>query len=243
MTKVAEINTEYDLHISSHDRLINFLFRLLHRFIAGKQSQDNAVLTAIMVSSVGCFQRFFLIELYYRKALNVVIRMGPNQKYPFNTRSFFTPEGKRAIGGGMELWRGYFQSIRPSENQMYVNIDIATGIMYKAGPLLTLFMEFFKQNDPAAFSPKRGFGDRDRLRLQKFVSNMRVVTSHTGRERAIVIKKLSNTGASNTMFTMRDGDKPISVANYFKSHANITLKFPDNICIEVCLSFDLLSRS
>jgi eukaryotic translation initiation factor 2C len=196
LTKVAEINTE-----------------LLHRFIAGQQSQDNAVLTAIM-------------------ALNVVIRMGPNQKYPFNVRSFFTPEGKRSIGGGMELWRGFFQSIRPSENQMYINIDIATGIMYRSGPLLELFMEFFKQKDPAAFSPRRGFHDRDRIRLQKFVSNMRVVTSHTGRDRAVVIKKLSSTGASNTMFTMRDGDKSISVADYFRMHANIKLKFPDNICIE-----------
>ncbi|KAF8806120.1 argonaute-like protein [Phlegmacium glaucopus] len=196
LTKVAEINTE-----------------LLHRFIAGQQSQDNAVLTAIM-------------------ALNVVIRMGPNQKYPFNTRSFFTPEGKRNIGGGMELWRGYFQSIRPSEGRMYVNIDIATGIMYKSGPLIELFMEFFKKNDPSAFAPKRGFGERERIRLQKFVSNMRVVTKHTGRDRAVVIKRLSNVGASSAMFTMRDNEKPISVADYFRLHANRTLRFPDNICIE-----------
>lgn len=177
------------------------------------------------------------------KALNVVIRMGPNQRFPFNTRSFFTPEGRKAIGGGLELWRGYFQSIRPSENRMYLNIDIATGIMYKPGQLLSLFMEFFKKNDPSAFSPKRGFPDRDRMRLQKFVSNMRVRTAHTGRDRSVVIKRLSATGASNTMFSMRDNEKPISVANYFRLHANITLKFPDNICIEVCLPFHLLSRT
>jgi len=196
LTKVAVINTE-----------------LLHRFIEGKQSQDPAVLTAIM-------------------ALNVVIRMGPNQLYPFNTRSFFTPDGKKSIGGGMELWRGYFQSIRPSENRMYLNVDIATGIMYKEGPLINLFMEYFKKNDPSAFSTRRGFPDRDRMRLQKFVSNMRVKTTHGGRDRTVVIKKLSNTGASDAMFTMRDNPRPISVARYFKEHANITLKFPDNICIE-----------
>jgi len=163
--------------------------------------------------------------------------MGPNQKFPFNTRSFFTPEGRRNIGGGMELWRGYFQSIRPSKNRMYVNIDIATGIMYRSGPLIELFMEFFKQNSPSAFSPKRGFPDRDRLRLQKFISNMRVMTKHTGQDRTIVIKKLSNTGASDTMFTMRDSSRPISVADYFKKHANIPLKYPDNICIEVYFVF------
>ena len=168
--------------------------------------------------------------------------MGPNQKFPFNTRSFFTPEGRKAIGGGMELWRGYFQSIRPSENRMYLNIDIATGIMYRPGPLIGLFMEFFKKNDPSAFSPTRGFPDRDRIRLQKFVSNMRVKTTHTGRDRTVVIKKLSSTGASKTMFTMRDSPQPISVANYFRMHTNKNLNFPDNICVEVYLSFHLLSR-
>jgi eukaryotic translation initiation factor 2C len=196
VTLAAEINTE-----------------LLHRFIEGKQSQDNAVLTAIM-------------------ALNVVIRMGPNQKYPFNTRSFFTPEGRKSIGGGMELWRGYFQSIRPSENQMYLNVDIATGIMYRPGPLISLFMEYSKKDKPFAFSPKHGFSDRDRIRLQKFVSNMRVKTAHSGRDRMVVIKKLSNSGASNTMFTMRDKNQAISITDYFRLHANIKLKFPDNICIE-----------
>ena len=52
VTKVAEINTEYDLLILTRDQLSDLSFRLLHRFIDGKQSQDNAVLTAIMVGFV-----------------------------------------------------------------------------------------------------------------------------------------------------------------------------------------------
>ncbi|KAF8165769.1 argonaute-like protein [Crassisporium funariophilum] len=196
LTMVAEINTE-----------------ILGRFIRGQQSQDNAVLTAIM-------------------ALNVVIRMGPNQRFPFNSRSFFTPQGKRNIGGGLELWRGYFQSIRPSQNRMYVNIDISTGIMYKSGPLIALCLEFMGKNNPAALSHTTNLPDRERLRLQKFISNMRVSTNHTGRQRVVVIKKLSIKGASATMFTMREGGNSMSVANYFKNHVNKPLKFPDVLCIE-----------
>ena len=37
------------------DYLSDPSLRLLHRFIEGKQSQDNAVLTAIMVSRVWLF--------------------------------------------------------------------------------------------------------------------------------------------------------------------------------------------
>jgi len=65
LTKVAVINTEYDLLISRHGRMTDHcFFRLLHRFIAGQQSQDNAVLTAIMVSFPGCFKRRPFVDLY-----------------------------------------------------------------------------------------------------------------------------------------------------------------------------------
>ncbi|KDR84292.1 hypothetical protein GALMADRAFT_111558 [Galerina marginata CBS 339.88] len=198
ITKAAEINTE-----------------VLHRFIAGQQSQDNTVLTSIM-------------------ALNVVIRMGPNLKHPFNTRSFFTERGKRAIGGGMELWRGFFQSLRPSQGSMYINLDIATGIMYKPGPLTNLCLEFLGRpaTDPSIMSAKKGFPDRERIRLQRFVSNMRVITEHGGQVRPRVIKRLTAEGASSRMFNTREGQS-MSVANYFKTVLGRPLRFPDVICIEV----------
>ena len=33
--------------------------------------------------------------------------MEPTQRFPFNSRSFYVPEGKRVLAGGIELWRGY----------------------------------------------------------------------------------------------------------------------------------------
>lgn len=42
-------------------------------------------------------------------ALNVAVRMVPTQKWPFNSRSFFTNTDIKPLDGGFELWRGYFQ--------------------------------------------------------------------------------------------------------------------------------------
>jgi len=195
MTKVAEINTE-----------------VLQRFIRGQQSQDNAVLTAIM-------------------AFNVAIRMDPNMKYPFNTRSFFTDAGRRVIGAGLELWQGYFQSLRPSQGKLYINIDISTGIMYKSGPLLDLCLEFLGQRDPKLLSHRARFPDRERLRLQRFISNMRIITTY-GTPKTHVVRKVSEQGASAITFTLRDGTTT-TVANYFRNQLNRPLRFPDTICIDV----------
>ncbi|KAF8914445.1 PAZ domain-containing protein, partial [Gymnopilus junonius] len=198
VTKVAEINTE-----------------LLHRFIAGQQTLDNPVFTAIM-------------------AFNVVIRMRPNEKHPFNVRSFFVPQGKRPIGNGIELWHGYFQSVRPSQNKMYINLDIATGVMYKDGRLIDLCLEFFGRPNPNPnmLSPQRGFPDRERHRLQRFLTGVRVITKHGGRTRAHVIKKVTTEGANARMFTTREG-QTLSVANYFRTTLGKALQFPDIVCVEV----------
>ncbi|KAJ7180167.1 argonaute-like protein [Mycena crocata] len=190
---------------------------VLKRFIEGDQSHDNTVLTAIT-------------------ALNVVIRMEPTLNYPFNVRSFFTNRETKDIGAGLELWRGYFQSIRPAMGKMLINVDISTGTMYKHGPLLRLCLEYICKNDPNALSPKRGFPDRERLRLQRFISGIRVLTTHAGPGGEVqtprVIKKLSTAGASSLTFQMREGTT-MTVADYFQSTQNKPLQFPDVICCEV----------
>ncbi|KAJ7459186.1 argonaute-like protein [Mycena galericulata] len=207
---------------------------VLKRFIDGDQSHDNTVLTAIT-------------------ALNVVIRMEPTMSYPFNVRSFFTNRETKDIGAGLELWRGYFQSIRPAMGKMLINVDISTGTMYKHGPLLRLCLEYIGKGDPNALSPKRGLPaccifcvfdigvdcsgqDRERLRLQRFISGIRVLTTHAGPTGEVqtprVIKKLSTAGASSLTFQMREG-QTMTVADYFQNTQNKPLQFPDVICCEV----------
>ncbi|KAH9951622.1 argonaute-like protein [Amylocystis lapponica] len=204
LTHVAQINPE-----------------VLSRFLEGKQSHDNTVLTAIT-------------------ALNVVIRMEPTMKYPFNVRSFFTNQETKDIGSGIELWRGYFQSVRPAVGKMLINVDISTGTMYKPGPLIGLCLEFLGQRDPHVLAPTRGFPDRERTRLQRFISGIRVTTTSPGQQPQAgrgartprVVRKISSFGANGLTFTMRDGAS-MTVAQYFQRTYNYTLRYPDIICVEV----------
>ena len=167
------------------------------------------------------------------KALNVVIRMEPNQKYPFNVRSFFTPQGKRPVGGGLELWRGFFQSLRPSVGRLIVNVDTSTGMMYRAGTLIDLCLDFLGQQDPLVLSPAKGFPDRERIRLGKFIKNVKVKieTKTSGPQRYRTIQGISRTGADKTMFD-HNGTQ-MSVAQYFKQQLNQPLRFPSLPCVEV----------
>ncbi|EGO01883.1 hypothetical protein SERLA73DRAFT_177463 [Serpula lacrymans var. lacrymans S7.3] len=162
--------------------------------------------------------------------------MEPTMNHPFNVRSFFTNRETKDIGVGLVLWRGYFQSVRPAIGRMLVNVDISTGTMYKPGPLIDLCLEFFgRQGQPNNLSPKRGLPDRERIRLQRFVSGIRIQTIHGDERRRRtprVVKKLSSAGASDLTFTMREGGS-MTVAQYFRQVLNRPLQFPDVLCIEV----------
>ncbi|KAH0839868.1 argonaute-like protein [Lanmaoa asiatica] len=190
---------------------------VLQRFVLGQQSHDNNVLTALT-------------------ALNVVVRMEPTMKYPFNVRSFFTDRETKDIGGGLVLWRGYFQSVRPAIGRLLVNVDISTGTMYKPGLLLDLCLDFLgKPGHHNILSPRRNMPDRERIRLQRFITGIRIMTTYSGervRKTPRVVKKLSSAGASDLSFSMRDGTT-MTVAQYFHKLLNRPLRFPDNICIEV----------
>ncbi|KAF8897601.1 argonaute-like protein [Infundibulicybe gibba] len=191
---------------------------VLKRFVAGEQSHDNNVLTVI-------------------NALNVVIRMEPTMKYPFNLRSFFTNQETKDIGEGLQLWRGYFQSVRPAIGRLLINVDISTVTMYKEGTLIQLCLDFLKKQDVSALAPRRGLPDRERLRLQRFISGVRVLTTQTGEDGTRfkiprVVKKVSAAGASGLTFTMREGGS-MNVAEYFRRVQARPLQYPDLICVEV----------
>ncbi|KAI9063284.1 argonaute-like protein [Trametes sanguinea] len=186
---------------------------VLARFLQGRQSHDNTVLTAIT-------------------ALNVVIRMEPSLKYPFNVRSFFTSREQKDIGSSIVLWRGYFQSVRPAYNRMLINVDISTGTMYKPGPFLQRALEHLNTNDW-----NRMNDPRERIRLQRFFSGVRILVEIPGqsppaRRVPRVVKRITQEGASTLTFVPREGQRT-SIAQYFQDAHNYTVRYPNIPCVEV----------
>ncbi len=158
-----------------------------------------------------------------------------NPRCAFNTRAIFTDAIKRDIGGGIDLWRGYFQSVRPGNGRLLLNIDTATGVTYKPGRLMDLALEVLRKRQYNALAPRSGLPERERMRLQRFLSGIKVLTPHSphhpGKRR--LVKKLSRLGARDETFEIEEG-QTMTVAEYFLHQYNITLMYPDVVCVEVC---------
>ena len=160
--------------------------------------------------------------------------MAPSMRYPSNVRSFFTDQETQRISGGVVLWRGYFQSVRPAINRLLINIDISTGAMYQPGDLISLCLDFLgKSGQPHALNAGR-LPDRERIRLGNFLKNIKVTTRHrthnpNGRR---IVKRLTPESARHRTFDIGDGHE-VTVMQYFHTHLNVPLHFPDLICAEV----------
>ncbi|KAL1687769.1 Piwi domain-containing protein [Schizophyllum commune] len=169
------------------------------------------------------------------QALNVALRTEPMQNLPFNTRSFFTPDGKKTLPGGLELWRGYFQSVRPVIDKLVANVDISTAIMYQEGTLINLCLKHLNL-PPNNASALANLDNRQLYSLKRFLSGLKVTTGgQTAQRPPRAITGMRREAANKTMFNLRrDGetDTTISVAEYFKKLGR-PLRHPNLPCVEV----------
>ncbi|KAG9292083.1 hypothetical protein G9A89_017983 [Geosiphon pyriformis] len=185
----------------------------LHRFLKGKSELTNNCLTAIT-------------------ALNVLIRYSPSKKYKAFGSSFFTPEGSMQLYGGVEVWQGYYQSARPAQGRLMINVDLSATAFFEGGSLLTLVVKILGYRSPNDL--RRGISSSERTKLEKSLKNLKIRVMHRGEavsKRRYKIIKFSSISASNTKFESPEYGK-IDVASFFaKKYAR--LNHPHLPCVGV----------
>ncbi|KQK13776.2 hypothetical protein BRADI_1g12431v3 [Brachypodium distachyon] len=161
------------------------------------------------------------------QALDIALRECPTTKYVSISRSFFSQYGHGGdIGNGAECWRGYYQSLRPTQMGLSLNIDILATAFYKAQPVMAFAVEYLNMRDAS-----RPLSDQDRLKLKKALRGVRVVATH--RKDKTIRYKISGIPAAPLKELMFDQDGVrISVVQYFKQQYNYSLKYTNWPCLQ-----------
>ncbi|CAG8589163.1 3602_t:CDS:2 [Funneliformis mosseae] len=145
-------------------------------------------------------------------------------------RSFYTNQISQACSGGLEIWQGYRQSVRPTPGRMMINVDVSSTAFYESCELVHMVAKILGRN---LGDLRREIVDRDRLKLEKALKYLKIRVTHRGdnSERTYKIIKLTNTPASNTKFEV-DGTRT-DVASYFQNTYNEPLQYPFLPCVVV----------
>ncbi|KAJ0982366.1 hypothetical protein J5N97_010621 [Dioscorea zingiberensis] len=160
------------------------------------------------------------------QVLDVALRESPSVNYVTVARSFFSSSlgQKFDLGGGLESWKGYYQSLRPTQMGLSLNIDISSTSFYKAVPVVDFVGECLQIHDIS-----RPLSESDRVKIKKALRGLKVDTTHTPRRYKIT--GISPVPMNQLKFTNENGTT-ISVIQYFREKYNCTLRYGTLPCLQ-----------
>jgi eukaryotic translation initiation factor 2C len=88
--------------------------------------------------------------------LNIFVQAQPRMQEGtlYNARSFYVSESSNQRDNifPFELWRGYYQTVRPTYNRLIINVDVTVGVVVPARPLIDIFMAYTRSRDIRALN-------------------------------------------------------------------------------------------
>jgi eukaryotic translation initiation factor 2C len=148
-------------------------------------------------------------------AFNILLSKYPSQHgIQVGRNKWFFPSSSQPadLRGGLIAYRGFYSSVRPSFQQLMVNVNVATTAFYQTGNLVNLFH---------LFGPAGGH------QLGGFIRHLRIEMTHTGRRMRKVIKGVKlGTSARAYKFKCDEFEgQEITVETYFKrSESSFTVQ-------------------
>lgn len=170
------------------------------------------------------------------QALDIIMRHGPCVTLTPVGRSIFMPprQGEEpAIGGGHEVWFGYYTSVRPAQWKPMLNIDRSATAFYEAVPVLEFMVKLLSegQQRPLNLQEIRGLDRAQCAKLSKELATLRVKVLHLSYPRKYRVAKVTQLSAQQLEFSLDDGSR-VSVASYFREKYPKFMMYPHLPCIQ-----------
>jgi len=162
-------------------------------------------------------------------ALDVILRNQPSLVFTPIGRSFFNREDYQSAYGGIEFWRGYYQSVRPGNGKIFINMDTAASTFYEPVKVINLLTKALGRDERDIRGP---LSPNDLMKVERELKNLRIIATHTGgKKRKYKITGLTTVPADELKFNIGKTDKQETVYNYFQTRYNMRLQYPYLPCI------------
>lgn len=160
--------------------------------------------------------------------LQLIVRQAPNLKYPNNVKAFFAKEvGYRKLGGGLDIWKGFYQSVRPAINRLLINVDVTSGVMYQEGRFIDVALSVLEQSDVRAL--RLDPSSPAFRKLKSFFKNVFIGLEHLKLRKRRIADIIPRAGFYE--FKKDSDPNDMTVQQYYRETYNIHIKYPDIIGI------------
>lgn len=165
------------------------------------------------------------------QVLDIVLRELPTERYIPVGRSFYSGDlaAKQSLGEGLESWRGFYQSLRPTQMGLSLNLDLSSTAFIEPLPVVDFVSQLLGKDVRAVL-----LSDADRVKIKRSLRGIRVEVTHRGEmRRKYRIVTLTSQPTQELTFSMDDNSTMKSVVEYFREHYNISLQQTQLPCLQV----------
>uniref|UniRef100_A0ACD6AMC1 Uncharacterized protein n=1 Tax=Avena sativa TaxID=4498 RepID=A0ACD6AMC1_AVESA len=165
------------------------------------------------------------------QVLDIVLRELPTSRYEPYGRSFYSPDlgRRRSLGDGVESWRGFYQTIRPTQMGLSLNIDMSATSFFEPIPVI----DFVRQLLNTDFH-SRSLSDAERVKIKKALRGVKVEVTHRGNiRRKYRISGLTNQATRELSFPIDQGGTVKSVVQYFQETYGFAIQHTYLPCLQV----------
>ncbi|CAN6252682.1 unnamed protein product [Urochloa humidicola] len=165
------------------------------------------------------------------QVLDIVLREFPSARYAPFGRSFFSPDlGRRQpLGDGLESWRGFYQSIRPTQMGLSLNIDMSATAFIEPLPVIEFVAQLLNSDIHS-----RPLSDAERVKIKKALRGVKVEVTHRGNmRRKYRISGLTTQATRELTFPVDEGGTMKSVVQYFQETYGFTIQHTYLPCLQV----------
>uniref|UniRef100_A0A803M6A6 Uncharacterized protein n=1 Tax=Chenopodium quinoa TaxID=63459 RepID=A0A803M6A6_CHEQI len=170
------------------------------------------------------------------QVLDIVMRAAkPLNDYAVIGRSFFSVKlGTGPLADGVEYWRGYYQSIRPTQMGLSLNIGVPWHIFSVYGSARpfyeSMMVHYFVQEYLKLRDLNRPLTDANRVKVKRALKGLTVELTHLSYKKRSKVTGVSSEPANQLMFSYEN--VKLSVSQYFKNKYGIQLQYPSLPCIQ-----------
>lgn len=165
------------------------------------------------------------------QVLDIVLRELPTSRYCPVGRSFYSPDlGRRQpLGEGLESWRGFYQSIRPTQMGLSLNIDMSSTAFIEPLPVIEFVTQLLNRDVSA-----RPLSDADRVKIKKALRGIKVEVTHRGNmRRKYRIAGLTSQATRELTFPVDERGTMKSVVEYFFETYGFVIQHTQWPCLQV----------
>ncbi|RLN07443.1 hypothetical protein C2845_PM11G20930 [Panicum miliaceum] len=165
------------------------------------------------------------------QVLDTVLRELPSAIYAPFGRSFFSPDlGRRQpLGDGLESWKGFYQSIRPTQMGLSLNIDMSATAFIEPLPVIEFVAQLLNSDIHS-----RPLSDAERVKIKKALRGVKVEVTHRGNmRRKYRISELTTQATRELTFPVDEGGTMKSVVQYFQETYGFAIQHTYLPCLQV----------